>query len=51
MKEGIIDIVSSPARKLEDAMARLVLRGVFPKNEVGGFDEPPVAAAEVIVIT
>ncbi len=46
-----MEIVSSPAKKLEAAMARLVLRGVFPKKDIaGGLDDPPVAAPEDIVI-
>jgi len=39
-----MEMVSSPARKLEAAMARLVLRGVFPKKDIaGGLDDPLVA--------
>ena len=46
-----MEIVSSPAKKLEAAMARLVLRGVFPKKDIaGGLDDPPVAAPEDMVI-
>lgn len=46
-----MEMVSSPARKLEAAMARLVLRGVFPKKDMaGGLDDPPVAAPEAMVI-
>ncbi len=46
-----MDIVSSPAKKLEAAMARLVLRGVFPKKDIaGGLDDPPAAAPVAMVI-
>lgn len=44
-----MEIVSSPAKKLEAAMARLVLRGVFPKKDIDG-DDPPVAAPVDMVI-
>ncbi len=51
VKDGIMEIVSSPAKKLEAAMARLVLRGVFPKKDIaGGLDDPPVAAPVAMVI-
>ena len=45
-----MDIVSSPAKKLEAAMARLVLRGVFPKKDIAGGLDPPVAAPVDMVI-
>ena len=46
-----METVSSPAKKFEAAMARLVLRGVFPKKDIaGGLDDPPVAAPEDMVI-
>ena len=45
-----MEMVSSPARKLEAAMARFVLRGVFPKKEIaGGLDDPPVAETDAMV--
>jgi len=46
----MMEMVSSPARKLEAAMARFVLRGVFPKKEIaGGLDDPPVAETDAMV--
>lgn len=45
-----MEMVSSPARKLEAAMARLVLSGVFPKKEIAGGLEPLVAVPEDMVI-
>jgi len=45
-----MEMVSSPARKLEAAMARLVLRGVFPKKDIaGGLDDPLVAMIIVFI--
>ena len=45
-----MEIVSSPARKLEAAMARLVLRGIFPKKDIaGGLDDPLVAMIIVFI--
>jgi len=47
----MMEMVSSPARKLEAAMARFVLRGVFPKKEIaGGLDDPPVAETDAMVL-
>ena len=46
-----MEIVSSPAKKLEAAMARLVLRGVFPKKDIaGGLDDDPLVAMIIVFI-
>lgn len=49
VNDGIIDMVSSPARKLDAAIARFVLRGVFPKKDIAGGLDPPEAAPVAMV--
>ena len=46
----MMEMVSSPARKLDDAMARSVLRGVLPKKEADGLEELPVADEVAILM-
>jgi hypothetical protein len=43
-------MVSSPARKLEAAIARFVLSGVFPKKDIAGGLDPPEAVPVAMVI-
>jgi len=46
----MIEILSSPARKLDAAIARFVLRGVFPKKDIAGGLDPPEAVPVAMVV-